>query len=73
MNTQSEQSRIAVSSVWNDRFFILFMGLRFPNEISKDYITEWKNRLQTGNPFGYMDEETLNAYKKAVDVFTEVK
>lgn len=65
-NKQTEQSKQAIKEVWNDNFFILFMGLRFPNEQDESYIREWKSRLMTGNPFVYMDKETQEAYKQAI-------
>ena len=55
-----------IKSVWKDDFFVLFMKKRFPNEQSKGYIKEWKERLKTGNPFVWMDEKTLKAYIEAV-------
>ena len=70
-NKQTEQSKQAIKKVWNDNFFILFMGLRFPNEQDESHIREWKSRLMTGNPFVYMDKETIQAYKQAVKEYTK--
>lgn len=61
-----EKSKELVKKVWNDNFFILFMSKRFPIELSEDYIREWKSRLMTGNPFVYMDSETLRVYIETI-------
>lgn len=67
---QTSASREAIKKVWNDNFFLLFMSKRFPNETAENYIKEWADRLKTGNPFGYMDKETTQAYKDAVEEYT---
>ena len=62
---QTETSKKIVSEVWNNVFFIKFMGLRFPQETSVSYIEEWKTRIQNYN-IGTMDLETRQAYNKTI-------
>ena len=70
---QTKQSEEAVKEVWNDEFFLLFMAKRLPQETDKAYIREWKSRFMTGNPFGYMDKESIQAYKEAVEEYTRTR
>jgi len=48
--------------IWDCDFFVTFIQKRFPNEQYEDYVREWKSRFMTGNPFVYMDNETLKVY-----------
>ena len=67
-NNQTEQSKKIVCSVWDNSVFILFMGLRFPNETSKRYIQEWKGRIERQD-LGLMDIQTSKAYLQAITFF----
>ena len=63
---QTETSKKIVSEVWNNVFFIKFMGLRFPQETSISYIEEWKTRIQNYK-IGTMDNETRKAYQESLN------
>ena len=63
---QTKQSRELIRKVWDNKFFILFMGKRFPQETSESYIREWVGRIQDHN-FSCMDKETRKAYDEAVE------
>jgi len=63
---QTEQSKQAIIKVWDNVFFMKFMGLRFPQETNISYITEWMGRIQNYS-VGYMDLETRKAYNETIE------
>ena len=65
MTEQTQESLKKVLSVWDNVFFIKFMGLRFPQETSISYIEEWKTRIQNYK-IGTMDNETRQAYQESL-------
>jgi len=62
--SEDELKNIAKNNGLNDKqadAFVVFFGLRFPNEQSPDYVAEWARRIKNGSPESYADEGTLIA------------
>ena len=73
MNTSEENILLASKKVRGDkRLYVSFMGRRFPAHSYHtvySYALEWAERFNEGEPNGFMDSESLEAYNKVQEGF----
>ena len=56
-------------NVQNIALFVEFLSERFPNEDDRitSYFKEWADRFNSGDPEGYMDDESKRVYNKLLN------
>ena len=62
--TRELSEKVAKDSGIDIERFCGFINERFPNEESIHYITEWAQRINSGQPRGYADRQTKAALEK---------
>lgn len=51
----------------DEQVFKEFMKRRFPHERDESYIEEWRGRFWSGRPEVYMDNQSLEVYKRVLN------